>query len=87
MPIKKYETEEEYFARLKRRHASELRNQPYSVSELANGFFEVRDRRSGLIAVLNEDGTYRHGDLDGGLAESVYEEWVSKNSEQIKLGG
>ena len=89
MPIKRYESEEEYFARLKKRHAREqlkARGEQYSVSELPDGSFEVRGKESGFTAVLNEDGSYRYGGLDKELAEEAFEKWLLVNSEPLELG-
>lgn len=35
----------------------------FSIERLPNGFYRVFDRRSGLVALFNADGSHRSGDF------------------------
>lgn len=83
MPIKKYEMESEYFARLKKQRAREMQKEDrYGIEELPNGFIKVFDYGSGLQALLNEDGSYRSGDISARAAEYAYKSWLKEQGRE-----
>ena len=50
----------------------------YGIEELSNGYIRVFDYGAKVFALLNEDGSFRSGDIRPEIAERVYQKWLKE---------